>query len=161
MKNWPVDDTKTVYFDALIAPIKKALLFMYDVKRKNEDKDVPYSRFGGYNTEDGIQATTFSPEVSLTVDNLKFDKEDQSRDGIDAILAIAFQMGFCQGKRQLREKIVNQIRHMRLILKIFKKYEKVPFEIINSIEEQVDGLERSIRRLEFKSKLDKKKKKGV
>lgn len=95
MKSWPKNGS-VVPFSELVESVKKALLFGYCMRRKNQDKDIPYT---GYCIGKDLLATCLTPEERLKVESLKYDLEDQGRDLIDVLLGLAIQLGIEQGKR--------------------------------------------------------------
>ena len=108
MKKWPKKDDKPVLFRSLVKGIREALLFAYDLNRKNEDKDIPYA---GYETN---LPTDFEPIEKLTVENLTYDLKEQDRDALDVILGIAIQLGIEQGKRNFKSSTVYHLMKIRL-----------------------------------------------
>lgn len=101
-------------FSELVKPIKKAILFAYDLKRKNENKNIPYK---GYNIGEKSLVTCFSPVETLRVKNLKYSLEDQGRDALDEIIAIAIQLGIEQGYRIFKDSTEYKLIQLRLSLR--------------------------------------------
>jgi hypothetical protein len=95
MKPWPKDKTETVGFEALMKPLKKAVDFMYDLTRKNRDRDVPYN---GYDIGQKEHVTVPEPTQMLSVEHLRYS-EEQGVEPIEVILQIAFLLGMEQGRR--------------------------------------------------------------
>ena len=105
MKEWPKQGT--VDFEELVAPLRKAVSKVYNLKRKNEDKDIPYNGYG-FNVL-SIQATSLNPEEALTAENLRYSDEDQGRDPMTTIISLAVQLGICQGYRVALEEQADRI----------------------------------------------------
>ncbi len=125
MKQWPNDRTKSVSFHDLVKPVKDALLFAYDIKRKNEDKDIPYN---GYDTGKSVQICDFSPIEKLKAENLEYEKSEQDRDALSILLGIAIQLGIEQGERSFKASPVYQLMKLRLdmIKSVANKKEQKP-----------------------------------
>lgn len=102
MREWPTDKTETVYYSELIDPVVDAFRFAYDLKRKNRDKDIPYT---GYNIGKDERVSCLPADQHLSSGNLIYSEEDQGRDACVEILGLAFQLGMEQGRRHLREKL--------------------------------------------------------
>lgn len=95
IKKWPKDKKEILDFEKVITPIKKALLFAFDIKRKNEGKRIPYN---GYDAESWTHCC-LEADFAFTVAGQKYF-EDQGIDMLDEILAITFRLGMEQGLRQ-------------------------------------------------------------
>ena len=111
MKKWPEDETKTVSFRYLVKPVKDAILFAYDIKRKNKGKDIPYN---GYDIGKRNKATDFSPDEKLKARNLEYSDVEQGRDALTEIIGIAVQLGIEQGERNFKGSTVFQLMKIRL-----------------------------------------------
>lgn len=98
---WPVDESP-VSFDLCIDPFEKALRFAYSMRRKNEDKDIPYS---GLPVGKSTRVGSFGPEERFLAAQLKYDKEDQGRDAIEVILSCMAQICIEQGQRMAKKEI--------------------------------------------------------
>lgn len=114
MKKWPKDKSKTVPFRDLVKSVKKALLFAYDLKRKNKNKNIPYN---GYNVGNSTLVCDFSPKEKLRVKNLKYNLEEQGRDALDVIIGIAVQLGIEQGERSFKGSTEYQLLKIKLNIK--------------------------------------------
>lgn len=95
MKPWPKNG-KTVRFSDLVKDIKKAVLFAYDVKRKNRKKNIPWN---GYDIGDAEKVCCLCPDDHLTAENLRYSESEQGRDALDEIIGLALQLGMEQGRR--------------------------------------------------------------
>ena len=95
MKKWP-EKNKTVSFTELKDHIREAILFAYNIKRKNKNRIIPWK---GYDIGEDTKITSFSPDERFRVHNMKYSEEDQGRDALDEILAVAIQLGIEQGRR--------------------------------------------------------------
>ena len=98
MLEWPPNGeeiTETGAF-GITAPLKKALKFAYNMRRKNLGKDIPYD---GHTLGNHELACIFAPDEQLNADNQARDKRHGEIDVLDRILAIAFQLGLEQGRR--------------------------------------------------------------
>lgn len=98
MKKWP--QTGPVRFTDLIDPVRKAIKFAYDLKRKNQTKDIPWR---GYNIGKRERCGSPSPDEKLTQKSLAWVLDDQGRDALDEILCVAIQLGIEQGRRVERQ----------------------------------------------------------
>lgn len=134
LRKWPKDPKKPVSFSDLIGPLKKALLFGYELKRRNKGRSVPYD---GYDIGDDEKVTSFSPNVRLRAGNLKHDLEDQGRDLLDIILGLAVQLGIEQGRRVLRSSTTKDLVQLQLDWKLDeirdKKLQKEIRELIRDL----------------------------
>ena len=95
MKDWPEDKNTTVDLEELLAPIKDAIKFGYNLNRKNIGKNCPYE---GYNIGERDLPHSLDPLTLLSSESLKRQRE-QGRDYLDACLLLAFQMGIEQQRR--------------------------------------------------------------
>lgn len=105
MKKWPEEDDQSP-FENLVEPLKRVLLFGYDMTRKNKDKDCPYD---GYDIATEEIAVSGSLKERFLAKFLK-DSKDHGRDLLDEVLGAAFQLGVEQGRRALRQKIKPDVR---------------------------------------------------
>jgi hypothetical protein len=134
MKNWPVDDTKTVYFSDLTESVANVIRFGYELKRINRNKNIPYK---GYNIDIEEQSGDFDPVRKLKAENLKYSEEEQGRDLIHEAVGIAVQLGIAQGRRMQREKMKMGIILMKLSIKNIKTDKnskemlKMSFDVLN------------------------------
>lgn len=101
-KPWPKDQSKYVSFEKLADPIRKAIEFAYEIKRKHVHRGIPWS---GYDIGRDAKATCFSPHEALGKKCLDFNLEDQDRDVLDTIIQVAVQLGIEQGRRVERGDI--------------------------------------------------------
>lgn len=102
MKTWPKDKCEVASFDDLCDPIVKAIRFVYKIERINDGKDVPWS---GLPLEGHLLGGCIDAEEKLNASNLKYSEEDQGRDPLREIVALAVQLGICQGIRIQRKKV--------------------------------------------------------
>lgn len=95
MKQWP-DDDKTVLFSDLVESVRECVDFHYDLVRKNTLESMNYT---GYDIGSSTKATSLSPNESLSLEQLKYNFEEQGRDAMEVIIGIAIQLGIEQGIR--------------------------------------------------------------
>lgn len=112
MKTWP-DQSKTVQFTDLTDPICEAIRFAYDLKRKHQNKDIPYK---GYDI--GKVTGCYQPDENLTQESLEYQDENQDRDALQVIVGIAVQLGIEQGRRQLLKSQETKMTLARMSAKI-------------------------------------------
>lgn len=117
MKKWPKKDDKPISFSAICEPIRDAILFAYDIKRKNANKNIPYK---GYDIGYSEQATCCSPNEKFTVKNMKYSLEDQGRDALDEIITVAVQLGIEQGRRVFKSSTEYQLKELTKELRNLK-----------------------------------------
>lgn len=101
---------KPARFDDLTKPLVKAIRFAYTLKRKNRDKDIPYS---GYDRP-SILHTCLDIKTQLTAEQMLYDEEAQGRDAIEVLVALAIQLGYEQGLRKAEEKQMEEERIQKL-----------------------------------------------
>lgn len=94
-KPWPKDG-KHASFHEITGPIVKAIQFIYKLKRRNQEKDVPWK---GLDIGESLKATCFVPDENLTADSLAYQLENQGRSPLEVIIGLAVQLGMEQGKR--------------------------------------------------------------
>jgi len=131
MKQWPKDPKKIIDESDLIKPLKEALLFGYQLRRKNREIDVPYS---GYDLGKTEKVGCLSRNESLKVKQLK--KRDKKLGLLDEILETAIMLGMEQGRRRLRsstEAVLGEMNFEALLDKIPDK--KLRKEILNHHKE--------------------------
>jgi hypothetical protein len=114
MKNWPADDTETVYFSDLTKSVADVIRFGYEMKRRNRNKNIPYN---GYNTDMEEHAGDFDPVIKLKAKKLKYAEEDQGRDLLIEAIGIAVQLGIAQGRRIQRERMKVGMKLMESAIK--------------------------------------------
>lgn len=114
-KKWP-EQEKPVSFREITKPIKKAILFAYDIKRKNKRYSIPWK---GLDIGEDSKVSCFSPDESLKYKNLKYSEREQGRDALDEIIGIAVQLGIEQGKRIFKKSI--EYKMLELKSKIHNK----------------------------------------
>lgn len=100
MKQWPKDGKPLTNFEQLTEPVIKAIRFAFKLNRKNEDLDIPWS---GYDIGRKEQATSLTPDKKLSVENLKYQEENQGRGALETIIELAVQLGIEQGRRLQKE----------------------------------------------------------
>lgn len=98
MKNWPEDKFTYVYYEELMAPLRKSLNAAYDIKR-TPLKNIPYD---GFNAGPDWLCGNPPPDQQLQADMIKYHKE-RDRDVMDILLNIAFALGMEQGRRMERQ----------------------------------------------------------
>lgn len=108
-KRWPKDGS-TVQFSELTAPVRTAIEFAYRIERKHKNRTIPWD---GYSVGSDVLVCDFAPDEKLRAKNLKFDLEDQGRDALDVIIAIAVQLGLEQGKRNYLKSTKYELKEMR------------------------------------------------
>jgi hypothetical protein len=111
---WPVNGD-TAPFDLIFEPFEKAIRFAYNMRRKNEAKDIPYD---GLPLGHDERVCSFGPEERFTVYQMKYDKEDQGRDALEVILSCMAQICLEQGRRivqkELKERLNDYFRHLKI-----------------------------------------------
>lgn len=95
MKKWG-ENNELADFAELSDSIKEAILFAYEIKRKNKDKSIPWE---GYDVGQSINFP--SPDETFDFANLKWAEEEHGRDALDEIITLAIQLGIEQGRRQM------------------------------------------------------------
>ena len=95
MKDWP-EGNKTASFEDLTRPVIRAMRFAYSMKRRNEDKDIPWA---GPALGRDMRATCLPYDTALSAANLRYSKEEQGRDALTEIVGVAVQLGIEQGRR--------------------------------------------------------------
>jgi hypothetical protein len=134
MNKWPKDPKKTVSFHALIVPLKKALLFGYELKRINVNRNIPYD---GYDIGEDSKVASFSPNHKMRADYLRKQLEEHGKDLADYILEITFQLGVEQGKRIFRSDTVTELRGMLLDMLMDKIQDKDLRKLIRNAHKSV------------------------
>jgi hypothetical protein len=115
MKQWPKSD-KPASFDDVVGPLVRAVRFAYDLKRKNSDKDIPYT---GYDIGRDCAANCLGATTKLSAKSLRYNDEDQGRDVLETIIELAIQIGIEQGRRiTMTGPIVKTMRLELLIAKL-------------------------------------------
>jgi hypothetical protein len=112
MEKWPKDGS-AVSFRRMGDPVRKAILFAYNIERKNRNRNIPWD---GLDIGDAEKARCFSPNEQLKVKNLRYSEGEQSRDALDEIIGIAIQLGIEQGRRVFRNSTEYQLMKIRLDL---------------------------------------------
>jgi len=112
MKKWP-EDGSTVQFAEIVESVRKAILFAYNIKRKNRNRSIPWD---GLDIGNDSKATCFSPEEQLQLEHLRYSENDQGRDALDEILSIAVRLGIEQGQRIFKKGTEYQMMKIRLNL---------------------------------------------
>ncbi len=116
MKKWP-DNDKPASFEDVAEPFVKAVKFAYDIKRKNEDKSVPYN---GY--ENGDLACCPSIKTLFSKESLDYNLDDQGRDALTVIIQAAIQVGIEQGRRIAMES--SEVKTLKIQAKLGKLLSK-------------------------------------
>ena len=110
-KSWPANNDTTSFRD-LTKPIIDAITFAYQMKRQNEDTDIPWD---GLDIGDDLKATCFSPDEQLTAEQLHYSDEHQGRSALEEIVSVAVQLGMEQGKRHfLTQRMRFWTLHLRM-----------------------------------------------
>lgn len=94
-KKWPADD-EPASFEDITRPLARAVRFAYNLKRKNRDKDIPWT---GLDVGPGVEHVSFGAAKKLAASNLKYSEEEQGRDALEELLGLAVQLGIEQGRR--------------------------------------------------------------
>jgi hypothetical protein len=121
---WPEDRSKTVVFDELSDPLRKAFRSLYSMRRKANGTD-----WTGLDIGRSLKAGCTSPDDNLSKEGLAYHRE-QGRDALDALIQVALQTGMEQGERMLRERQ----KTMVMLLKILAKDSKNRDSILQAIE---------------------------
>ena len=113
MKEWP-EDNKPADFEVLCGHVRKAILYAYDMQRKNRGKAIPW---------DGPPTMQEAgPDFLLSADRLKYAEEDQGRDALDTLIGIAVQLGIEQGRRVAADR--PDMRLLETLKRLEKKLER-------------------------------------
>ncbi len=112
IRKWPKGNKPTQFSD-LTDAVTKGIRFAYSLKRRNRDRSVPWT---GPDSGQSIKATCPTPEEWLSKKSLAFNLEDQGRDALDVLVAIAVQLGIEQGRRMTIEKLEDKMIMFRLKL---------------------------------------------
>ncbi len=110
--DWPKEEDKTIPFYLLSGAIRKAFDYTFKLKDIAPDSDIPWT---GPPLGKRERATCLTPIERLKHKNLEYELEDQGRDKLDALIALAIQLGIEQGRRCLRdeESIWIEIKKMK------------------------------------------------
>ena len=106
MKEWPKEKTETLDYEALIKPVRAALMQAYKFTR-SKLKSIPYD---GYNFGGQTLCCIGTPEYELNKESIKYHKE-RGRDVLDIILMIAFNLGLENGRR-IEAKNTKHFEHL-------------------------------------------------
>lgn len=98
MISWPGGD-KTLPFEDLCDSVVKAIRFAFTLKRKNANRDIPW------NGPDigSLTGRVLGAEERLSAEHLARDQDDQERDTLTNIVAVALHIGMEQGRRLAAE----------------------------------------------------------
>ena len=107
-------DKSLVDLEDALEPIKKSLLFAYNVRRKNKNKDIPYN---GYEVPESVAHVSLPYDAYLNTEGQKYN-ENQGRDMLDVFLMMAFQIGLENGQRMgyrdgFQDAMVNEMNVIR------------------------------------------------
>lgn len=93
MKKWPKNNAPASFED-LVKPFKQSLRFAYSMRRKNKDKDIPYTGFSNGNL-------ACCPDIvdMFSAENVTYSHEEQGRDVLETIIGAILQVGIEQGRR--------------------------------------------------------------
>jgi hypothetical protein len=97
---WPESKHEPLDFDDIARPIIKAIRFCYGLKRKNQEKDVPWK---GPNIGRSERATCLDAAYTVSVENLAYSRDEQGRDALEEIVGLAIRLGIEQGRRIFRD----------------------------------------------------------
>lgn len=101
LKEWPEDNTPVKFRD-IVEPLYEAVLFAYEVKRKNKNKDIPYE---GYELGEDELVTCISMKEGLSAEVLKWARDSHGESALLRILSVAVQLGIEQGRRVAVQQI--------------------------------------------------------
>ncbi len=110
MKKWRKDG-EPESFTSIADHIKKAIKFAYKMERTNVKKDIKWE---GLDIGQKEKATCYSPDEQLTAENLKYSFEEQDKDALDEILALALRLGIEQGRRIEKSGLEKNLLTMRI-----------------------------------------------
>ena len=99
--DWPTEEDKVIPFYLLAGAMRKAFNYTFKVKDIAPDSDIPWT---GPPLGKRERATCLTPIERLQNESLQWDLEDQGRDKLDALIALAIQLGIEQGRRCLRSE---------------------------------------------------------
>jgi hypothetical protein len=91
-------------WDTIMGSFRKAIKFAYNMRRKNEGKDIPYT---GYPIGYGDRAGCLGPEERFKAESLRYDKEDQGRDALEVIMG-------SMALKEVRERTNDYFRHQKV-----------------------------------------------
>lgn len=103
MKKWPKDDSP-VSFRELVEQIREAILFAFDIKRKNRNKNIPWE---GYDIGEDSKVCWPSPNEKFRVKNMK------CKEPLDVILGVLLQLGIEQGKRIFKTSTEYKLKELK------------------------------------------------
>ena len=104
------DQPKPYDFEELSRPLVKAFRFAFDLTRKNEDRDIPWSGPNDLNTSNHVALT---PKAALSAEQLRYSKDEQGRDALEELIGMTLRVGIEQGHRLAMAS--DQIKTMKLI----------------------------------------------
>jgi hypothetical protein len=109
---WP-DNGDCLSFELIASAICEAVRFAYKLERQNESKNIPWK---GPNIGQRERATCHQPREQLSAEMLAFALEDQGRDALDEIVAVALRLGIEQGRRIDRDSVESRMRAIQMKL---------------------------------------------
>ncbi len=112
IRKWPKDNKPATFCD-LADAVTKGIRFAYSLKRRNQDRSVPWT---GPDTGQSTKVACPTPKEWLSKKILAFNLEDQGRDALDVLVAIAVQLGIEQGRRMTIEKLEDKMIMFRIRL---------------------------------------------
>lgn len=107
-KPWPSDGSPA-HFTEICDPIIEALRFAYTFRRRNRDKDIPWK---GLDIGEREKVSCFLPDEALSAEALAYALDDQGRDAMREILAVAIQLGSEQGRRIEATSLPRQLEQL-------------------------------------------------
>lgn len=124
MEKFPKSDEAKAYglFDDTLTPKMKAVRKNFKMKRKNEDKDIPYR---GYPNGRSSRAGSLEPAERFTAEHMRYDLEDQGRDALEVIMGAMITCASEQGRRIYRQAILDCLdKHPLPVSKDLEKIER-------------------------------------
>ncbi|MCH8965769.1 MAG: hypothetical protein IIB58_12455 [Planctomycetes bacterium] len=95
IRKWPKNN-EPARFPDLADPVVKGIRFAYSIKRRNKDKRIPWL---GPDQGKYTKVSCLAPRDGLSKESLAWLLDDQGRDALDVLVAIAVQLGIEQGRR--------------------------------------------------------------
>lgn len=94
-QEWPKNNEPARFSD-ICDSVCKAIRFAYRMQRQNRQADVPWE---GMNIGESERGGCLQPHEALSASTLRWQLDDQGREALDVIVALAVQLGIEQGRR--------------------------------------------------------------
>ena len=104
-KKYPNSNGAQVYlYDSIIQSLMTEFHAAFNLNRKNKAKDIPYI---GYPNGCKSRAGCLEPEERLSAESMKYDEEDQGRDGLEVIIGTMTTVVSEQGSRMVIKDLLD------------------------------------------------------